>query len=308
LKFCFASNGIWQSSWPLDLAVVQEAERLGFWGFLVPDQYMWDAKDLHVDSEEGINATLEPWLAMSYMAAKTEKIMLGTFVTPLPLRSPNMLAKMVTTLDSVSGGRTVLGVGAGATQKMFEAYSVWDDKATRAAKAEEGLELMMKLWTEERVTFEGKYYKALDAVLEPKPVQKPYPTLLFGGAGRRMLRLAGKYANICYIPPWTKLPRDDAVAYVRKEARKYNREDKIAFAYAFDYSTEGVIAPKYDQKLYFSKVEEAANKGCDYFMVPFRHVLEPPWLLKSSRVSEETNKYLEPVRQFAKDIMPSFSD
>jgi alkanesulfonate monooxygenase SsuD/methylene tetrahydromethanopterin reductase-like flavin-dependent oxidoreductase (luciferase family) len=307
LRFFFGSTGIWQASWPLDLAVVQEAERLGFWGYLVPDQYMWDAHDLHVDSEEGINASLEPWLAMSYMAAKTSRIRLGTFVTPLPLRSPSMLAKMVTTLDSLSAGRAILGVGAGATKKMFEAFGVWDDNATRAAKAQEGLELMMRLWTEDKVTFEGMFYRAKEAVLEPKPVQRPYPTLLFGGAGRRMLRLAGRFANICYIPPWTKLPRDEAVAFVRAEARKFNREDEVSFAYAFDYSSEGVIAPKYDYKLYFDKVEEAARKGCDYFVVPFRHVLEPPWLLKTSRISEETNLYLEPVRRFAKDVMPSFS-
>jgi alkanesulfonate monooxygenase SsuD/methylene tetrahydromethanopterin reductase-like flavin-dependent oxidoreductase (luciferase family) len=292
----------------LDLAVVQEAERLGFWGFLVPDQYMWDAHDLHVDSEVGISSTLEPWLAMSYMAAKTERIRLGTFVTPLPFRSPGMLAKMVTTLDSVSGGRAVLGVGAGATKKMFEAFGEWDDNKTRAAKAQEALDLMLRLWTEEKVTFEGRFYRAKEAVLEPKPIQKPYPMLLFGGAGKSMLRLAARYANICYIPPWTKLTRDEAVAYVLREARKYNREGEISFAYTFDYSAEGVIAPKYDYKLYFSKVEEAAKKGCGYFMVPFRYALEAPWLLKSSRVSDETKRYLEPVRQFAKDVMPSFTE
>ncbi len=308
MKFGFASTGIWNSSWPLDLATVQEAERLGFWAYLVPDQYMWDAKDLHVTSEEGISSTLEPWLAMSYMAAKTQRIMLGTWVTPLPLRPPAMLAKMVATLDNLSNGRAVLGVGAGATEKMFEAFSVWDDSKTRAAKAVEGLELMVRLWTEDKVTFDGTYYKAKEAVLEPKPVQKPLPTLLFGGAGKKMLRLAGKYADICYVPPWIKMTRDEAVALILKEARKFDRADKISFAYSFDYSSEGVIPPKYDPKLYFDRVQEAADKGCKYFMAPFRFGVEVPWRLKSSQIPEETQKYLEPVREFARDIMPSFSD
>lgn len=308
MKFGFASNGIWQSSWPLDIVVAQEAEKLGFWGFLIPDQYMWDPKDLHTESDAGVNTSLEPWLALANLAARTERIYLGTFVTPLPLRPPGILAKMVATLDAISEGRAVLGVGAGATEKMFEAFSQWDDNLTRAEKAAEGLELMIKLWTEERVTHKGKYYTMKDAVLEPKPIQRPYPTLLFGGAGRKMLRLAGRYGDICYVPPWIKMTSDEAVSIVRAEARRFNREGEVAFAASFDYSaSEGVIPPKYDYKLYFDKIDAAAKRGCEYFMVPFRHQLEPPWLLKNENVTEETKRYLEPVRLFARDIMPSFS-
>jgi alkanesulfonate monooxygenase SsuD/methylene tetrahydromethanopterin reductase-like flavin-dependent oxidoreductase (luciferase family) len=73
----------------------------------------------------------------------------------------------------------------------------------RVDKTKEGLELMIQLWTQKKVTFEGKHYRAKGAMLDPKPIQKPYPQLLFGGHGDRMLRLAGCYADICYIPQFS---------------------------------------------------------------------------------------------------------
>jgi FMNH2-dependent dimethyl sulfone monooxygenase len=84
-----------------------------------------------------------------------------------------MLAKMVSTVDILSNGRAILGVGAGWSKEEFEGHSEWNEPKIRVNKTIEGLELMVKLWTQKEVTFEGKYYRAKAAVLEPKPVQKP---------------------------------------------------------------------------------------------------------------------------------------
>ena len=111
------------------------------------------------------------------------------------------MAKMVATLDNLSIGRVIFGVGAGWSQEEFDGYSEWNSNKVRVDKTQEGLELMIKLWTEDEVTFDGTHYNAKNAVLEPKPVQKPYPNLLFGGSGTRMLALAGRYGNIVFIPP-----------------------------------------------------------------------------------------------------------
>src|SRR5215831_19242301 len=93
---------------------------------------------------------------------------------------------------------------------MFEGYASWDPAKTRVDKTREGLRLMLRLWNEPKVDFNGKHYVSKGAILEPKPVQKPHPPLLFGGAGTRMLKLAGRYADICYIPPWNKIKHEDA--------------------------------------------------------------------------------------------------
>jgi alkanesulfonate monooxygenase SsuD/methylene tetrahydromethanopterin reductase-like flavin-dependent oxidoreductase (luciferase family) len=276
-------------------------EEMGFWAFLVPDQYMWDAKDLGEDSEMGIDATLDSWIALSYLAAKTSSIRLGTFVTPLPLRPPQILAKMVSTLDNISEGRVVLGVGAGATERMFEAYSEWGDRLTRAKKSREALELMLHLWSDGKVTFQGEYFHCKDAVLEPKPMQKPNPLLLFGGAGKIMLRLAGEKGDICYIPPWTKLIYEAAKELVLSSARAVGRNKMPSFAYSFG----GVLPPPYSNQTYLARVEEAVEKGCEYFMVPFRYHKAKPW---SESGGDDLPDLLRTVKDFATNIMPSFSN
>jgi hypothetical protein len=119
-----------------------------------------------------------------------------------------------------------------------------------------------------------------------------------------MLRLAGRFADICYIPPWTKLSREDAREFVLMEARKFNRRGKISFA----YSIEGAIPPEYDHDLYLKKVEEAERGGCDYFMAPFSYGSQPPWRLSRQQARRVSEDCLEHVRDFAEKIMPSFSD
>src|SRR5437867_12972232 len=106
--------------------------------------------------------------ALTYLAAKTEKIRLGTLVTPIPFRPPGMLAKTVSTLDLLSNGRTTLGVGAGWSQTEFEGYSEWNPNKIRLDKTREGVELILKLWTQEKVVVNGKFYHANGAVLDLK--------------------------------------------------------------------------------------------------------------------------------------------
>src|SRR3989442_147583 len=97
------------------------------------------------------DSTLESWIALTYIAAKTQNIKLGTIVTPIPFRPPAILAKMVATMDVLSSGRAILGVGAGWSQTEFEGYSTWDDPKTRVDKTREGVELILQLWQKPKV-------------------------------------------------------------------------------------------------------------------------------------------------------------
>jgi alkanesulfonate monooxygenase SsuD/methylene tetrahydromethanopterin reductase-like flavin-dependent oxidoreductase (luciferase family) len=164
---------------------VTEAELRELEVFLVWDHYMLPYG----------NETLDAYVLLSYLAGKTERIKLGTCVTPLPFRNPAMLAKLISTLDVLSEGRFILGVGAGWHAPEFEAYSSWDEAGVRVRKTKEALNLMIELWTKREVDFKGEFYRTKGAILEPKPVQKPYPPLWFGTVGRVMLRLAAKYAS-----------------------------------------------------------------------------------------------------------------
>jgi len=260
--------------------VVTEAERLGYWGLLMPDHYMWGPQRPLGDS------TLETWTTLTYLAARTEKIRLGTLVTPIPLRPPGILAKEVSTLDLLSGGRTILGVGAGWSQTEFEGYSEWDEPKVRVDKTLEGVELILKLWTTDgKVNYEGRHYRAKDAVLEPKPLQRPHPALLFGGVGSRMLRMAGAYADICIIPPWREGGFASAKEIVTDSAKRYSRD---ASRISFGQLSFG-LGEKYDRSKLAEKVSRASQEGCDCFVVRFADA-----------------EYLESMKDFARNVIPSF--
>ncbi|MFQ6011700.1 MAG: LLM class flavin-dependent oxidoreductase, partial [Nitrososphaerales archaeon] len=192
MKFVLGGMGNMFDELPHILEGATEADKHGFDTILIPDHYMWGRKDAQ-------SSTLESWITLSFLAAKTENLRLGTLVTPIPFRPPAMLAKMISTLDHLSNGRVTLGVGAGWSQSEFEGYSEWSSNKTRVDKTQEGLELITRLWKDDVVNFDGKFYKAKGAELKPKPVQKPFPKLLFGTNSPRMLKLAGQYANICHL-------------------------------------------------------------------------------------------------------------
>jgi alkanesulfonate monooxygenase SsuD/methylene tetrahydromethanopterin reductase-like flavin-dependent oxidoreductase (luciferase family) len=302
MKFILTGLGNWAPAWELVKSGVKEAEKCNFWGVVFPDQYMWNLRDLGVESYENIDSTLETWIELAHLATETSRIRLGTWVTPIPLRPPGVLAKIVSTLDVLSGGRALLGVGAGSTQRLFEGYSQWESPSVRVDKTREGVELILRLWHDRTVDYDGSYYQAKGAVLEPKPVQKPHPPLIFGGAGNRMLELAGRYADICYIPPWSKMPFEESRKLVLAEAKLHARKDGVSFAEAYT-----PLGPNqsYNRELYRKEVEKADSKGFSYFITAF-NLDEAPWEINGSNLQRTTESYLTTLRDFSQTVMPGF--
>jgi len=299
LKFILTGLGNWAAALTLIETGVEEAEELGFWATVFPDQYMWDPSDLGVETTERIDSTLETWILLTRLASITKTMRLGTWVTPIPFRPPGMLAKTLASLDVLSEGRTILGVGAGVTRRMFEAYSTWDEPRVRVDKTREGIELILRLWKEPKIDFNGRYYSLKGAVLEPKPVQKPHPPLLFGGSGKRMLKLAGRFADICYIPPWNKMKHENARRIVLEEADKCHRKDRIEFAYAYT-----PLGPDehYDREEYGRKVREAAENGFDYFITAFNMDLAP-WEASPQSMQSASESYRKNLQDFARTFI-----
>ena len=231
------------------------------------------------------NVTMETWITLSFLAAKTEQIHLGTMVTPIPFRPPGMLAKMISTLDILSEGRVIVGIGAGWSQTEFEGYSEWNRSKRRVEKTIEGLELMRELWTKDKVDFEGRFYRAEGAVLEPKPVQKPHPKLLFGSRGPRMLELSGTYGDIVYLPPFGGYDPVEARKMVVNAAEKANRVDRIGFM-------TGTMGEQRitDTGELLKIIESARDAGDEYYLV--------------SLPRDKTG--IETITKFAEEIIPSF--
>jgi probable F420-dependent oxidoreductase len=134
-----------------------------------------------------------PIEAMTYAAACTERIRLGCVVFVTPLHSPVHLAKSLSTLDQLSRGRIEVGVGTGGGGRMFSAFEV--DPTSLVARFTEGLRLMKALWTEPRVTFDGRFWQLEGAAMEPKPFQKPHPPIWFGANHPAALRRAVRYGD-----------------------------------------------------------------------------------------------------------------
>jgi len=161
------------------------AEKTGFDHFLLSDHYyMPEYRDM-----------LDSWILLSNIAGQTSTLRLGTCVSPITFRPPLQFAKIVTTLDHVSNGRVIVGVGAGWEKSEYDMFSQYYPHKERFQQFKEALALLTSAWTEPAVNFSGKYYKVEKAMVEPKPVQKPYPPLLFGGWGPSMVRLAGRKGN-----------------------------------------------------------------------------------------------------------------
>jgi alkanesulfonate monooxygenase SsuD/methylene tetrahydromethanopterin reductase-like flavin-dependent oxidoreductase (luciferase family) len=156
----------------------------GFTSVWVSDHLMFGAK-----------YRLECWTQLLWIAARYPSVDVGTIVLANSFRHPALMAKMAATLQMLSGGRCILGYGAGWHAEEYAAYGYdYPSAATRIAMMEEGIQVIRALWTEAPANFSGKFYRLQDAYCEPRP--RPPPTLMIGGAGeRRTLRLVARYAD-----------------------------------------------------------------------------------------------------------------
>ena len=141
---------------------------------------------------------LEAWTTLAALAAVTKRLKIGPMVTCVNYRHPSLLAKMAATVDVISNGRLILGIGAGWYEEEYRAYGYeFPDQGSRMKQLKEALIIIRKLWDEDQGTFEGSYYSIQNAICLPKPVQKPHPKILVGiSRGTKTLPyLAAKYAD-----------------------------------------------------------------------------------------------------------------
>jgi F420-dependent oxidoreductase-like protein len=178
-------------------AKAQWAENHGFVWFSVMD---------HMIQIGGVGAPDEPfmegWTVLSGLAAVTSRIRLATLATSVGYRNPAHLAKIAASVDLISRGRLTLGIGAGYLETEYRQYG-WEfpaRPALRIRQMEEAVRLILALWTERRTTFHGRYFHVEDAILEPKPVQKPRPPVMVAGGGEQLtLRAVARLADACNI-------------------------------------------------------------------------------------------------------------
>jgi F420-dependent oxidoreductase-like protein len=167
---------------------------------------------------------LEAWSELAAVAAITQRVELGTLVTPPFFRNPAILAKQVATIDQIAGGRVIVGLGSGWFASEYEAYGVpFPPVGERLRALEETCEIMKRLWTEEQATFAGTHARVEQAWCEPKPVRRP-PILIGGGGEQTLLRIVAKHADI-----WNNLAVNQAhlgakAAVLRRHCEEVGRD------------------------------------------------------------------------------------
>jgi F420-dependent oxidoreductase-like protein len=142
---------------------------------------------------------LEGYSVLNFVAAKTERIRLGLLVTGVTYRYPGLLAKIVTSLDVLSGGRAMLGIGAAWYEREHLALGVpFPPVAERFERLEEAVQICEQMWSDDDGPYEGKHYQLAETICQPRPLQSPRPPILIGGGGeKKTLRLVAQYADAC---------------------------------------------------------------------------------------------------------------
>jgi probable F420-dependent oxidoreductase len=166
----------------------RRAEDLGYSTLFMPDHF--------------VGTELAPMVTISFAAAATEKLRIGTLVVANDFRHPALLAKEAATIDVLSDGRLELGLGTGWMRVEYDALSLpYDPPATRVARLGEAIEVIKRAWGRDPFDFKGDQYAITGYDGTPKPVQQPHPPILIGGGGPAMLRLAGREADIVGVNP-----------------------------------------------------------------------------------------------------------
>src|SRR5215468_9541545 len=140
----------------------------------------------------------EGWMTLAGLAAETSRVKVGVLVTGNTYRYPAVLASMGKTLDHSSDGRLIMGIGAGWFELEHAAYGIpFYTTGERIRRLDEAVTIIKSMWTAEKTTIQGRYYQVSEARCEPKPVRKPHPPLMIGGAGEKLtLRVVARHADI----------------------------------------------------------------------------------------------------------------
>ena len=177
-------------------AVARTAEEAGFTKLSVMD-HVWQIRGFGPPE----NDMLEAYTALGFLAAETSRIELLTWVTAVVYREPGLLAKCVTTLDVLSGGRAWLGIGAAWNEEESRGLGLpFPPTAERFERLEEALQICLQMWSGDDGPYDGKHYQLARTLNVPQSLQRPHPKILIGGSGeRKTLRMVAQYADACNL-------------------------------------------------------------------------------------------------------------
>lgn len=240
------------------------ADRMGF-------ETVWDY-DHFYGPKESTDPTYEGWTTLAAMAAVTKRARIGCLVSSVTFRNLAVMAKMAVTVDHISGGRLNFGIGGGWHENEHRGYGIdFPAPGSRVAMVDEALTVLRRLWTEESVTFAGRFFTLEEALCEPKPIQQPYPPIVIGGSEPKMLRVIARHADMWNMPGHEGPQRwgavnadlDTACAEVRRPPAEIQRSAQL--------SLHPAETGQVDEQL--AMLPEFERLGCAQMVLAFR---QPP--------------------------------
>ncbi|HEX5457028.1 MAG TPA: TIGR03560 family F420-dependent LLM class oxidoreductase [Candidatus Nitrosotalea sp.] len=199
--------------------VALTAEKLGYDAGYVYDHFIPHPVDNRTDT------FFEAYTLLSAISSVTSKLRLGQIVTCNSYRQPSLLAKMTSTLDAISNGRLEFGIGAGWFDYEYNSYGYkFDDPITRVEQLDESITIIKKMWQNQKSSFKGKHYFIKNAICNPKPVQKPHPPIMVGGAGKKLLEVAARHATRYNHPFGTPEILDEKIKLLKKNCKLIKRD------------------------------------------------------------------------------------
>ena len=204
--------------------IVTTAEESGFYSLWVMDHY-YQIQNLFGEAYN--DPMLESYTTLGYFAGLTEKMHLGVLVAGVIYRHPSVLLKMVNTLDILSGGRAYFGIGAAWYEKEAKGYGIpYPRTSDRFEMLEDNLQLAIKLWASDEISFKGKHFAVPKITNNPRPLSEPHPRIMIGGMGpKKTLRMVAQYADACNFFEFTGTERlQQAINTLKGHCENLNRD------------------------------------------------------------------------------------
>lgn len=255
---------------------------------------------------------LECWTTITALALKTSRIRVGPLVLNNQYRHPSIVAKMGATLDVISNGRLILGIGAGAKASgralrhkrlgygpEYSAYGIPypEDAITRIMRLREAVKIIKRIWVEDDPVFKGSFYTINHAICEPKPIQKPHPPIWIGGAGNKLLKVVAELADGCNLP-WDYTPEECKVKleYLKKLCKSAGRDyDEIEKSVAV-----GVVTAR-DERELKKKITSIRKAFNSWYTLNY-----PPYELRRGGIIGTPSYCIEKIQEFIKSGVTHF--
>jgi alkanesulfonate monooxygenase SsuD/methylene tetrahydromethanopterin reductase-like flavin-dependent oxidoreductase (luciferase family) len=287
---------VWPSPdrpWSDVRALAEYADRSDFHCFWYADHFMPNTEDGSIKDGD----IYEAWSVLAAVASSTNRIRLGSLVSPTTVRHPAVLSNVAASIDRISEGRLTLGIGAGWQINEHRAYGIeLFDGPERVDRFEEAIEIIRMLLTQDRTTFVGRHFSITDAPCQPRPVQTPLP-LMVGTGGPRMTRITARFADEWNVwgTPSTAADKvralDEGCARVGRDPRSIRRSVQAMFFVVDDRSTVEKlrkVAPA--DRSVIGDSEHIAQTIGEYESMGFDEVIVPDFTLGATH-TERIDKY-----------------